>query len=243
MSDNQTVNVEALEKSFNDSLSALSGILNTKVEELQKGKKEDIGKDEPKSSADIKGNEEGKKEDDEDEDEDEEDKAKKEGKMKKSLETFVEAEPEAKAALDVEPYLRTLVKGIDEKFEQVFNSIENLKKSSEENHNLSKSQSEVLLKFGELQKANSELQKSIKAEVQKIGDTPIPSGSVLRKGGDKFENDKAVDLGTKDQILEKAMKLCREQKLSNIDFTKIEGRLNKGMNLEENHIELIKGVK
>ena len=44
------------------------------------------------------------------------------------------------------------------------------------------------------------------------------------------------------EILEKALKLRKEGKLNELDVTKIEGRLNKNIQLEERHIALLKSV-
>ena len=223
-----SVDPEILEKSFSDAKDALDAFLDgentlfkAKGEKKAKESKEDAEDfDDLPDEMDFK------------EDDDSDDGKKKD--VKKSLETSISENPEAEAAMDVEPFLRQLVKGIDAKFLEMETSIKGLQKS--------------VTGVGELQKAvakmvsvGAELNKSIRDTVEQIGDSPVNSGSVLKKGGDRFSrfNDETAPVLNKEVMMQKALKLSREGKLSALDVTKIEGRLNKGMELESQHMTLL----
>lgn len=231
-----TVTLENIEKSFNDSVDVLADLLNGKAdtseEPLKKADKEPKELDEEP---------EGEEDEDEDDEEDEKGKGKPgKGEVEKSM----SEEPEAEAAMDIEPYLKSLVKGIDKRFNSLAKDLN--KKIAD----LSKSINSVdaLVKAqGKLSLASAELQKAMADTVEKIGETPIPSTSLLKKGGERFDDKNNVvesnDLGTKEQILHKAMQLRMAGKLEPIDVTKIEGRLNKGLAIEQRHADLIKTVQ
>lgn len=220
------LDVTVFEKSFDDSVEALSSLLNGKpgIEDMEKAKRKKAKEDDDEESVDLDA------EDGEDEDEAEE-----EEKVKKSLsDTLAEVE-EVAEAMDVEPFLRELAKAIDERFQMLNKNINVLKKSIAYVESLAKSQGKLLLTSAELMKATSET-------VEKIGETPIPSTSVLRKGGDRFpESTEGKRMG-REEILSKALELKTKGKLSVTDVTKIEGRLNKGLPLEDSHRDLIMGV-
>jgi len=223
---------ETLEKSFDESITALRTLLgggDGNATDLEKAKKKEPPADE----------EEGDEEEDESDEEE-----KDEGfpmKAKKSLPDFVsdageEAgdEGNARAAMDVEPFLKALVEGVQGYLDQSF---ENLHKS------LVKKISDV----GELAKSlgkatlvTAEMQKSIRDVVYKIGKTPIPSGTVLRKAGDRFEVGKeeaSVDgtrtAGEKVKVLQKSHELLQKGQIDILMATKIEGRVSKNMPLPE----------
>jgi len=225
-----TLDMETMEKSFNDSKDALNALLGDEpveetpavepTEELDKSKKEDEP-EVPKNAED---------EDEEDEDED----------VEKSLSDSVASDPEAEAAMDIEPFLKALVTGLNDKFEslekKVTKKLGAVSKSLNKVEGLAKAQAQMAV-------ASADLQKAMSDTVEKIGETPVPSGSVLRKGGDRFDSDTGEDKGldmSKDDILNKALALARDGKLDPMDVTKIEGRLNKGMELEPGHVELLR---
>jgi len=219
--DQLDVDLEVMEKSFNDAKDVVLALLGGESEspessdELKKAKK---------SAKDIERNEE---EDEEDEEEEEEEEA------KKSLEDSVLEDPEAGAAMDVEPFLQQLVKSMDKHFDGVQTAIDAVAKRIDGVETLQKATSQMFVKYGELQESMSKT-------VEKIGDTPVASSSVLRKSGDRFKS-QAGDLDmSRTDILNKALKLRREGKLESIDVTKIEGRLNKGMELPDNIKTMLK---
>jgi len=216
----EAVGFEDMEKSFNDSLESLKTTLNS----FQKAKKDD------EEANEFPGEEE-EAEGDEDDEED--------GKKPtmKSLEEFVaEDDADAGAAMDIEPFLRSLVKGIDEKFAAVNAAVSTMQKSIKDVAALSKAQVQFAV-------ASAEMQKAVRDTVEKIGDAPVPSRSVLRKSGDRFEAVEAASALSRVEILDKAMKLCKAGKLDVLDVTKIEGRLNKNIPLDERHVALIKSVQ
>jgi hypothetical protein len=164
-------------------------------------------------------------------DEEEEDEDDEEEKVEKSVEGQIEQNEEVAAALDVEPFLREIAKAIDNRFSEMEKSLEELGVKVEASENLQKATSRMFAAFGELQKATADT-------VEKIGNTPIKSSSVKTVVGDRFEKsqdeNQVADLNmNRDQILDKALKLREAGKLQIRDVTKIEGRLNKGMELPE----------
>jgi hypothetical protein len=226
-----SIDPEILEKSYSDAKDALDSFLNGE-DTLFKAKGEGKKKEAKADSEDF---DDLPDEMDFEDDDDEGDKKK---DVKKSLETSISENAEAEAAMDVEPFLRQLVKGIDAKFLEMETSIKGLQKG--------------INGVGELQKAvakmvsvGAELSKSVRDTVEQIGDSPVQSGSVLKKGGDKFSrfNENTVPVLDKEAVMQKALKLSREGKFSALDITKIEGRLNKGMELEAHHMSLLQEGK
>ena len=219
------LDVTAFEKSFDDSVDALSKLLNGNpadvTEDLSKAKKK-----EEDAPVDLDAND--GEDDDDEEDEDE-------PKVKKSLPDALAEIPEVAEAMDVEPFLRELAKSIDARFVTLEKSITTLKKGIANVDSLSKAQGQLLVNSAELMKATNDT-------IEKIGETPVKSTSILRKGGDRFpESTEGKRMG-RDEILNKALELKTKGKLSVTDVTKIEGRLNKGLPLEASHLELIMGA-
>lgn len=203
------VTLEELEKSWNDSKAALAALLGDDEDDLQKSTEET-----PEEESLEKG---GDKEDDDEEDEDEDD------DMEKSIEDSLDEDPEAAAAMDVEPFLRGLVKSIDERF----NAIE--QKMSRPGH-FEKSTKALAKAMSDL----GDQQVLIAQTVEAIGGQPVMSKSVIRKSTERFENTGNELNMTKDQILTKSLELRKAGKLGVRDVTKIENRLNKGIELPEN---------
>ncbi len=219
--DQLDVDLEVMEKSFNDAKNVVLALLGGESEspessdELEKAKK--------KPAKDIERDEE---EDEEDEEEEE---------AKKSLEDSVLEDPEAGAAMDVEPFLQQLVKSMDKHFSGVQVTLDNVVKRIDAVETLQKASSQMFVKYGELQESMSKT-------VEKIGDAPVGSSSILRKSGDRFKKAGDLDM-TRTEILDKALELRKAGKLESVDVTKIEGRLNKGMELPDNIMKLLKEGK
>jgi len=227
-----TVSLDDMNKSWNDSRAAVLELLGEDAPKPDEKPDEDLSKAGKEDKHDEKKEHKGKKDMEYKEEEDEED----EEETEKSLEDSMDEE--AQQAMDVEPFLKDLVKGFDVKFDSVIKAIAELQKSVDQNGDLQKATAKMFATYGELQKAMADT-------VEKIGNEPVASGSVLSKaGGDRFGNvgggKETPELNlTKDQILEKATKLRAAGKLGVRDVMKIEGRLNHDEDLPENIIRLL----
>ena len=229
-----------LEKSWNDSKSLLKSLLDdedndseTDAEKLKKSEE-----DKKKAEELEKAKKEKKKEtesdlfeeDEEDEDDDEEG-------MHKSIEDELSSDEETSAAMDVEPFLRKLTKSISNHFKKIEATIEKENKQlKKENQILAKS----MIALGDQSI-------SIASVVEEIANTPIGSTSVLRKSKQKYEDqNKGMELlkgMSNDEIMEKAVELSKSRKLSPLDISKIQTRINHGMPLEEHYIRLLATTK
>lgn len=229
----KALGVDDLEKSFNDSLENMKGLLGDPIEKAKKG-----GAEKPAALKEEKDEDDEGGEEEEEEEEGEEKGGGKKPTMK-SLNDFVSSEdPEAGAAMDIEPFLKALVKGIDEKFTAMEATLQTMQKGIKTVMTLNKAQAQFMVNAAEMQKAMAET-------VEKIGETPVPSKSVLRKSGDRFdETSEKGDISdmSRGDILDKALKLKAAGKFNELDVTKIEGRLNKGIALEDRHVALIKSA-
>jgi len=158
-------------------------------------------------------------EDEEEAEEEEEEEEGYEEKVKKSIEDQLGEDPEAEAAMDVEPFLRSLVKSIDEAIQNVRKEI--VGKIAE---------AECLLKSqGKLLVAQAELQKSVQEKVEKMANTPMPSNSLRALQKSRFETgEKNIELSGV-EILEKSRNWVREGKIDLVEAGIIESRVNKGM--------------
>ena len=216
-----TVDPEELEKSWDESIVKLKELL--KSDETPPETEEEEGEDEKgERKPKLQKSDEKPPEEDEDEEEDEEE----EEAMSKSLEELVaEEDSEAEIVMDVEPFLKSLVKGQQKYFDRRFAK---LAKSIGKVEALSKAQAEAAVKGHELQKA-------IDDKVQKIGETSVTSSSVLRKGGERFPKkggNGAADYDPR-KILRKSFVLLQQKKIDPLMATKIEGRVNRRMPLPE----------
>jgi hypothetical protein len=202
---------------------ALSKSWNENIESLRKSLTS--AGDEPLEKANKK-----KKPADEEDEYDEEDESEEEEggdkKMKKSLsQEMAEADPDAEMIMDIEPFLKSLADAIGSRLDK---GLAKLAKSM-------KASSELTQAVGNVVLSNAEMSKSIKESLETLGDVPIPSGSLLRKSGDRF--DKTDDKKKKKnpmQIMQKAMKFCQEGKIEAKDVTVLESRLQKGLDIPEN---------
>jgi hypothetical protein len=200
-----------LAEEFDTSIAALRKSLGLEDEETKTPDKPDLQKS---KSSEMKG----EAESDEEEEEEGED-GEEEGyeDAKKSIEASMADDPESEAAMDVEPFLRTLVKGIDAKF----NALESFIKSKLDNQeSLIKAQSSVML-------AQSQLQKSLLDTAEKIGQQPIGSLSVRNKQGERFQ--KSTDKGDAlDYSKVDTQQLLKAGKIDLTQATVIDNRIAKG---------------
>ena len=194
---------DLIEKGFNDALEDLQKSLNPKP-----AKARTDAEDEPE-------------EEEETDDEDTEDEDDEKSEYRKSVEDILNEEPEAAAAMDVEPYLLQLAKAIDESIEQVARRIAGVEK-------LVKSQATLVA-------ASAQLQKSMRDMVKSIGEQPVNTNSVRRlikssrfsADGEEREVDNA-------EVLIKSREWLRKGSIDIIEAGKIEGRINKNLLFKSN---------
>jgi hypothetical protein len=202
-----------IETGFNDALENLKKSLN-RPDKLSKS--QDDPEDESYDEDDIE-------DDDEAEDEDE--------GMKKSIEDILRQEPEAAAAMDVEPFLLQLAKAIDESMEALTSRMATVEK-------LTKS-------IGMTAMASAEFQKSTHNLVKAMGDTPMPVSSIQRLSKSRFEPAEGEPVSYKD-ILSKSRDWFQNGKIDITESGMIEGRVNKGLvgkvgdNLDRKIVALLK---
>jgi hypothetical protein len=218
--DKETVlDIDKLEKSWNESVDELRGLLGGETSddggeatELTKSKKKEEESDEDERDTE--------EEDDEGDEEDDEEES-----YEKSLPDFVgEADVEADIAMDVAPFLKSLAEGIQQYMDY---RIGELQKSVEDAAMLTKSMSRVMLSSNEMQKAMTD-------EVKKIGGQPIPSRSLLSKSGttSRFGNGEPTN-PDRLSVLQKSSELVLAGKMSTKDAIILEGRVNKGQDIPD----------
>lgn len=211
-----------IEKGFNDAIDDLRKSLG---QDAESGEKDEKGKDQKNldkagkvpSQFDKDKNKDTKPEEDEDEEEERKRKEREEeASYRKSIEETLKEEPQAAAAMDVEPFLLQLAKAIDEGIEQLEKAV-----------SARVGEVEKLVKsIGSATLATAELQKSTRDMVKQIGEQPMPSGSlkVLRKA--RFDENTEVD--TRD-VLAKSRNWVKDGKIDLVEAGSIEGRINKGL--------------
>jgi hypothetical protein len=228
----KVLSLEELEKSWTDSKALLKSLMEDESPaELSKAKKEKEGEEEgDDAEMDFEGDgDEAEGEPEEEESEAEEESEKKKKGVKKSMEDFMDADDEAVAAMDVEPFLRRMVKSFSTK-------IANLESA---NAKLTEALAKSLSAFGDQNLM-------IAATVQQIAETPVGSRSVIRKSMEKYPDQKKTEAGpdllksmSTDQILEKAVRLAKSGVLTSLDVAKINNRLLKGFALESQYVTVL----
>lgn len=227
--DSQVVSLDELEKSWNDSRANVLELLGEEVQKSESESEDDDTEDLEKAKKKGKDKDMDYDEEDEHDDDDDEDEM-------KSFQDDMESDTESAQAMDVEPFLKQLVKSLSNHFKSVRKDIGQVSGRIETVEGLQKATAKMFAAYGELQKATAET-------VEKIGNESVRSSSVLRKSGDRFKTvdggDKAELDMTKDQILTKALRLRELGKLEVRDVTKIENRLNKGIDLPEDMVKIL----
>lgn len=195
-----------IEKGFNDAISDLRKSLGQSGggENLRKAKKNDDGDDESKAEEAIE--EEVEEEEDEEEEE----------SYRKSIEDSLREEPEAAAAMDVEPFLLQLAKAIDESMASMGSRVGKVEK--------------MVKSIGNATVASADLQKAMRDSINKISETPVPSSSVKRLQKARFEGSDGnpQDFDTK-EVLAKSRDWLKTGKLNLTEAGNVEGRINKGL--------------
>lgn len=188
-----------LEDGFNDALADLRKSLN-------------LDEEKPLRKAEDSDEEEEPEEDEEtEEDEDEE-------SYQKSISDILAEDPEAAAAMDVEPFLAQLAKAIDESIGELNKSFS---KKISRVEKLAKSQANVVLQ-------SAELQKSMRDMVEQIGGQPLPTSSVRRLNKSRFNGGDDPQYNSRD-VLTKSREWLRGGKIDLTEAGMIESRLNKGL--------------
>jgi len=217
----EILDIEAMEKSFNDTLTDLRKAVGEVVEETESNS--DDGKTLKKAAASkaakAKGFDEGEEEEEEAEEEEEEEEE--EEKVGKSIEDQLSEDPEAEASMDVEPFLRQLAKAIDDRINEMHKSIG---KKLEGIEILSKAQGKTLIAQSELSKAQADAVKKIAQEDRKIGGLRRLNKARFEggNGGDPVEVNGPV-------VLEKSLDWLKENKIDLLEAGMIEARVNKGV--------------
>ena len=210
-----------LEKSWSDSKALLKSILDDDTAVLSKAKKEEAEEEDEEVDFDDEmddAHEDGETEEEEDEEE--------KSKIKKSLSDEMESDEDSAAAMDVEPFLRRMVKSMSKKFSAI----------EAENRKLSNVLAKSLMVIGEQNL-------TIANQVRELSEAPVPSRSTIRKSMDKFpaneSKNELLKSMTVDQVLEKAVSLSKTGKLTSLDVAKIQNRLNKGIELNSEYVALL----
>jgi hypothetical protein len=147
--------------------------------------------------------------------------------IKKSLPDLIAEDPEAEAAMDIEPYLKSLALGIDKKTESLEKAVADLTK-------MVKIQSKAFL-------ASMDLQKSMQDRLDAIGNKKIPVQTVLKKSDTgRFSAGEGQPEMSQVQIMNKAMDLSRQGVIGSRDVTILEGRLNSGGAIPEHLVQYFK---
>lgn len=216
----ETIDPALLQKSWKASLEELRKSVTTDGKVLEKAKKPKVADLETEEE---EGEEEDNVAEEEEEAGEEEEEGKKPEKAKKSLPDLIaEDDPEAEAAMDIEPFLKSLAKQIGEKTTTLEDAVASLTK-------MVRVQGKALL-------SSMEMQKSLQEQVAIIGGQPVPVKGVLQKSGgaDRFASpqggEKPLD---KQTVMLKAMDLQRQGKIDSRMITILEGRLNKGAGIPE----------
>jgi len=174
--------------------------------------------------------EESEEEDEEEEGEEDESKPFKGKKappfMKKSVEAAVSEDPESEAAMDVEPFLKSLVKGIDRRIDDQATQIRDIAETNEAMYSVLKVLAKAVLMSGEITK-------SVHESLEAIGSVPEPRKGQLtlmdrfqKSGADATDYDPRVARAT-------LTELAKSKKLDSRQVGVVEMRLNHGQELPD----------
>jgi len=217
----EVLDIKAQEESFNETLVALRKAIGESKDEEDSEETDDtqdLTKAGSKSKA-AKAKKDDDAEDEEEAEEEEEDEEEKE-KIGKSIEDQLEEDPEAEASMDVEPFLRQLVKAIDVRIDEMQKSVRMKLDSIEV---LAKAQAGTLLAQADLQKAQANTVDRIAKQDQKVsGLRRLNKARFEVTGGESVEMDGP-------SVLVKSMGWVQEKKIDLVEAGMIEARVNKGI--------------
>lgn len=225
----EVLDIKAQEKSFNEQLALLRKAIGESSDEEDSEDSEeesDDTQDLKKAGSDskakaAKAQDFDEDEEDEEEAEEEEDEEEEEKKIGKSIEEQLSEDLEAEASMDVEPFLRELVKSIDKRMDDMQKS---MKKKLGDIEVLAKAQAGTLLAQASLQKAQAQTVDKIAKQDQKIG-------GLRRLNKARFEAaDGAEPVEANGPVvLAKSMDWLKEKKIDLLEAGMIETRVNKGI--------------
>lgn len=205
-----------IEKGFNDAIDDLRKSLGQDPEsdEGEEGQEDLLkaGKVPPQFKKEENEEAEPEEEEEEEEKEKEEDM-----QYRKSIEETLREEPQAAAAMDVEPYLLQLAKAIDEGIGQLQKAVSTKIGKVEK----------LVKSIGSATLASATLQKSTRDMVKTIGEQPLPSGSIRQLRKARFDGqEQEVDTRV---VLAKSRDWVKDGKIDLTEAGNIEGRINKGL--------------
>lgn len=197
---------ELIEKGFNEALADLQKAMGSDSDGKSMKKKAATGGDD----GDLDEDDFEEDEDDSEEDENQ--------SYEKSISGILAEDPEAAVAMDVEPFLRQLVKAVDESVTILTNSVN---KRLGEMSKLVKSQGKLLIQTAQLEKSTSDI-------VKRIGGQPIQSTSIKGLNKSRFETGGVSMEYDSMTILQKSREWVRLGKTDLTEAGIIESRVNKG---------------
>ena len=202
---------EALEKGFNEAVDDLKKSIGDDSKELRKAKKA------PPEGSEEEEESDSEESDEDEEDEEEEENDEKKPPFKKSIEEVIAEDPEAAAAMDVEPYLRELAKGLDEVLSEIATAFS---KRMGKIESMVKSQSRVIL-------VQAELEKSIHGKIDAMGQTAQPTKGMRVLAKSRFGKEGREFSPV--QVLAKSRDWLRKGKINLLESGMVETRVNKNL--------------
>lgn len=225
----EVLDIKAQEQSFNEQLALLRKAIGEAPDEEDSedsdSKEGDDEKNLNKAGSDSKKTAKAKAkdydEDEEDEEEAEEEEEEEEEEIGKSVEDQLAENLEAEASMDVEPFLRELVKAIDSRINKMQKSV---RKKLEGIEVLAKAQASTLIAQSNLQKAQAQTVDKIAKQDQKVG-------SLRRLNKARFDGaDGAEPVEVSGPaVLAKSLDWLKEKKIDLLEAGTIESRVNKGV--------------
>lgn len=218
----EVLDIKAQEESFNEQLA----ILRKAIGESKDEDTEETDNTQDLNKAGSASKTTKAKEDDEPEDEEEaeEEEEEEEEEVGKSIEDQLAEDPEAEASMDVEPFLRQLVKAIDERIDKMQKSVRTKLDTIEV---LAKAQAGTLLAQADLQKAQASTVDRIAKQDQKVGGLRRLNKARFDTDGEPVEMDGPA-------ILVKSVDWVNEKKIDLMEAGMIENRVNKGVLGQQN---------
>lgn len=214
-------------------------------DELKKAKKadEDDEEEDEESEEDENIEEEGDEEEEEDEESAPPPPPKRKGKMKKSsaqssvsIEEIVREDKEAAAAMDVEPFLKSLVRGIDTKISALQAEVEGhvsaLSATVEKMVTLQKAQSNAIVAEGALIKSALGVDEKTLQQPTERRSTLVVERFAKSQAGEE-----PITIG---EAKTKLIEFAKSGALNPVQVSIVEGRLNKGQDLPSYFTQLLR---
>jgi len=157
--------------------------------------------------------------------------------LAKSLEEeIIEGDEDAQEVIDAVPFIKALMDALEDQMAGMIKAIINVSDKVE-------GINERLEKAKDINIAEAKLIKSLSENIRKIGEQPLQRKSVLGKGLEVIQKsddgqEKRTNI-SRASALEKITELCKADKISLDDAIKLEGRINKGLEVPENFQNLL----